>query len=268
MPGAEHDDLADLKDVLAEAVRDAGAVALSKFRAPVKTWLKGNHSPVTEADFAANDVLRDRLMRAGGDYGWLSEESIDNPARLAAARVWIVDPIDGTRAFMGGLPDWSISAALVEDGRPILGALFAPVEDSLFLAVAGRGATLNGNPIAPSTGGAVASARVSGPKGPVDALRAAERIDVRPRVHSLALRLARIAAGTLDIAFAGANSNDWDLAAADLIVHEAGGHLTTLEGETATYNRPNPVHAALVAAGPTRHASVLRIISNRRAAFA
>ena len=194
---------------------------------------------------------------------------MDDPARLSAERVWIVDPIDGTRAFMGGLPDWSISAALVEKGRPIVGALFAPVEDGLFLAAVGEGATLNGAAIAPRDGPALAGARVSGPKLPVDALRAnADRIEVRPRVHSLALRLARIAEGALDVAFAGANSNDWDLAAADLIVHESGGLLTNFTGEPATYNRPNPVHAALVAAGGVRHASVLRIISNRRSAFA
>ena len=122
---------------LAAAVRDAGAVALKYFRGELKSWTKGKgDSPVTEADIASNDLLRERLL-APGD-GWLSEESENDPSRLDARRVWVVDPIDGTRAYIAGREDWSISAALVEAGRPVVAALYAPATDELFLATRGR----------------------------------------------------------------------------------------------------------------------------------
>jgi myo-inositol-1(or 4)-monophosphatase len=136
----------------------------------------------------------------------------------------VVDPIDGTRAFIAGRNDWSVSAALVEDGRPVLAALFAPVTDELFLAVAGGGVTRNGAPIRVSDGGGLEATRAAGPQRRLDALaRHVPSIQKMPRVHSLALRLARVATGELDVTLVGPNSHDWDLAAADLLVHEAGG---------------------------------------------
>ena len=130
------------RERLAAAVKEAGAIALSFFRGPLRSWTKGQgDSPVTEADIASNDLLHRRLVSAGD--GWLSEESENDPTRLAARRVWVVDPIDGTRAFIAGREDWSISAALVVDGRPVVAALYAPVTDELFLATAGGGAVRN-----------------------------------------------------------------------------------------------------------------------------
>src|SRR5215471_10316578 len=123
---------------LAETVRAAGDVALKTFRQPLRQWIKGESSPVSEADIAVNDFLRKRLLGLAG-YGWLSEETEDDPARLEMENVWIVDPIDGTRAYLAGQDDWTISVALAARGRPTLGAIFAPVSQELFLAVAGRG---------------------------------------------------------------------------------------------------------------------------------
>ncbi len=249
---------------LAAAVREAGELALRKFRAPLKSWTKGNASPVCEADIAVNDLLQDRLSDPTGAIGWLSEETEDDPRRLQARRLWIVDPIDGTRAYIGGRPDWSISAALVEDGRPIAAAIFAPVEDEMFLATAGEGATLNGAPIAASTGG-LCGARVAGPAGYLKWLQAIDDSFVaHPKVHSLALRFARVAHGAIDAAFASGNSHDWDLAAADLLVHEAGGALTTFTGQLLIYNQANLVHAPLVAAGRGRHAKLIDLVRDRR----
>lgn len=250
---------------LAAAVREAGALALQKFRSPLKSWTKGNASIVSEVDIAVDELLRERLEREG--FGWLSEESVDNPSRLAFRRVWIVDPIDGTRAFVGGLSDWAVSAALVEDGRPIIGALYEPVEDLLFLAIQGEGATLNGAPMRASEAANVKGARAAGPKRRLDAL-AELGVEMLPRVNSLALRLVRVAAGAVDIALAGPDSHDWDVVAADLVVHEAGGLLTDLEGIAPTYNRPDPVHAALVAAGRPRHQNLIPMLRERLAAFA
>jgi myo-inositol-1(or 4)-monophosphatase len=120
------------------AVREAGALALSMFGTSVKSWTKGQGSPVTAADIAANDLLRERLAAAAPAIAWLSEESPDDEARRTARRVWVVDPIDGTRAYIAGRTDWAVSVALVEDGRPVAGALFAPAEPAFYAAVAGK----------------------------------------------------------------------------------------------------------------------------------
>src|SRR6266511_3138450 len=247
---ADDIDRALLCDRLALAVREAGALALQTFRRQPVNWIKGVSSPVSEADVAVDALLCERLL-AIRDAGWLSEETEDDPARLRRAEVWVVDPIDGTRAYLAGLPDWVIAAALVRAGRPLVGALYAPVSDELFLAVAGEGATF------------------SGAKRRLDSLAAIEpRIATVPRIPSLALRLARVATGALDGTFVAPNSRDWDLAAADLLVHEAGGLITTLQGESLIYNRPDPVHGVLVAAGRARHARLLDAIRDRLAEFA
>jgi myo-inositol-1(or 4)-monophosphatase len=262
-------DRAAMSRRLAAALREAGALALLKFRAPMKSWLKSGHSPVSEVDIAIDELLRERFMADALGFGWLSEESADDPARLNARRVWIVDPIDGTRGFLAGHSDWVIAAALVEDGRPLVAALYAPVDDVLFLAVTGEGTTVNGSAVRPCDGDGLDGVRVAGPKRSLAAVAAvATRVEALPKVHSLALRLAKVADGSLDVAFAGANSHDWDVAAADLIVHEAGGRLTTFGGERLTYNRRNPVHGALVAAGRVRHGLLLRLMRERPTAFA
>jgi myo-inositol-1(or 4)-monophosphatase len=249
---------------LARAVREAGALALTRFRTPIRSWIKGTSSPVCEADIEADHLLRERLTGDRTGYGWLSEESADDGARLAARRVWVVDPIDGTRGFIAGYPDWAISAALVEDGRPVAAALFAPVTDELFVAVSGGGATRNGVPIRANAGDRLDGARVAGPQRRLERLAGASSgIATTAKIHSLALRIARVADGTLDAALAGPNSRDWDLAAADLLVHEAGGALTSLDGRPPIYNRPEPVHRALFAAGGARHAALLALVRDR-----
>src|SRR6516162_7350715 len=249
---ADDIDRALVRDRLAAAVREAGALALHMFRGRPASWIKGASSPVSEADLAVDALLRERLLTIR-DAGWLSEETEDDPARLQRAEVWVVDPIDGTRAYLAGLADWVIAAALVRAGRPQIAALYAPVTDELFLAVAGGGATLNGAPIKASTGDHLAGATFSGAKR---------------RLESLAAVEPRVATGALDGTFAAPNSHDWDLAGADLLVHEAGGLVTTLTGESLIYNRPDPVHGALVAAGRARHALLLGLIRDRLAEFA
>ena len=246
---------------LATAVREAGALALKSFGGPLKSWTKQGNSPVSEADIAVNNLLRERLARAAIDCGWLSEESENDPARLTKRRVWVVDPIDGTRAYLAGRADWSISAALVEDGRPVVAAVFAPVTDELFVAVTGEGATRNAAVMAASVGSGLDGARVAGPRRVLDSIAArSPGLVAMPRVHSLALRLVRMAQGEFDAAIAGGNGHDWDLAAADLLVHEAGGMLTSLDGRPLTYNQPDPVHGVLVAAGRERHSALLDLM--------
>ncbi len=267
MPAIEVVDPAQAATRLATSVREAGALALSMFGTPIENWTKAGSSPVCEADIAVDRLLHARLTE-GGAFGWLSEESIDDPSRLAARYVWIVDPIDGTRAYLAGLPDWAISAALVAKGRPIAACLYAPVTEEFFTAIAGEGATCNDASIETTTGASLTDARIAGPKSFLERLApVAPPFTVVPRVHSLALRFARVAQGAFDIAFAGANSHDWDLAAADLLVHEAGGALTPVGGELITYNLPLSRHGMLVAAGRDRHATLIDLLRKRRVAF-
>ena len=268
MPAAEVVDLDQQAARLAEAVREAGALALSMFKTPLNNWTKGEAlSPVSDADIAVNVLLRERLTADNESIAWLSEESVDDPARLDARYVWIVDPIDGTRAYIAGLPDWAVSAALVENGRPVAGCLYAPVSDEFYFAVVGHGATRNGATIAATPGAALAQARIAAPRKLLDRLQAiAPPFAVMPRTHSLALRLARVAEGTFDAGIAGGSSHDWDLAAADLLVHEAGGALTSFAGDTVTYNRPVPRHGMLVAAGRERHAALVELLRDERLA--
>ena len=268
MPATEVD-IAFAAAELAKSVREAGLLALSMFQKPIKNWTKGpGDSPVSEADIAANDLLRERLAAVDESFAWLSEESVDDPARLSARYVWVVDPIDGTRAYIAGLPDWTVSVALIDQGRPVVACLYAPVTDEFFTARAGSGAALNGAAIAVSPGTELRGARIAGPRKLMDRLAAgAPPLSPTPRIRSLALRLARVAHGAVDGAIAGGNSHDWDLAAADLLVHEAGGALTPLGGGTVTYNCPVPRHGTLVAAGRERHAALLKLLGDGRLAF-
>jgi len=261
LPASDRAALVAIAAQITEAVRNAGALALEASRKPLKTWVKGHDSPVSEVDIAVDTLLKERLSAIMPGAGWLSEETEDDLVRLAAHRLWIVDPIDGTRAFIAGRPDWTISVALVEGSRPIVAALHAPASEEFFLAVDGGGVTRNGLAIRASAGEGLAGVRVSGPKRFVDEVAAAAPdAVVIPRVHSLALRLARVADATLDVAFAGGASHDWDLAAADLLVHEAGGLLTTFEGATLSYNGAVPTHGTLVAAGRARHRAVSMLL--------
>jgi myo-inositol-1(or 4)-monophosphatase len=262
-----HADLARDAALLSDTVREAGALALTMFRTQLRTWTKGASSPVSEADIAVNELIQARLQAATPDYGWLSEESADDSARLEKRMVWIIDPIDGTRGYLAGREDWCVSAALVEDTAPVVAAVFAPATGEFLFAVSGQGATCNGRLIRANSGAALDMARIAGPKPLVERLaRAMDKTDEivpHPRIGSLALRLCRVAQGSIDAAFAGGQSRDWDLAAADLIVHEADGSMTALAGEPILYNRPEVTHGVLVAAGRDRHVHIVEHFRNR-----
>jgi myo-inositol-1(or 4)-monophosphatase len=266
VPGAGTIDAATLaRDarLLQATVREAGSLALSLFGTELKNWIKGTSSPVSEADIAVNDLLEARLRSATSDYGWLSEESADDADRLSRRRVWIVDPIDGTRSYLAGKPDWCVSVALVEDAAPVIAAVFAAASDEFFFALRGEGATLNGLAVQATGGTDIDFARMAGPKPLVERLKASTGdISIHPRIGSLALRLCRVADGRLDAAFAGGQSRDWDLAAANLIVQEANGRMTTLSGDPILYNRREVTLGVLVAAGRERHASIVAHFRN------
>jgi len=180
LPGADlADDRAELRDRLAVAVREAGALALQTFRAQLKSWTKGASSPVSEADLAVDALLRERLLTIR-PVGWLSEETEDDPARLACDEIWVVDPIDGTRAYLAGRREWAISAALVSRGRPVVAVLYAPALGEMFLAIAGSGTEGNKD-------GSFEEARFADPQGMAldgDLLYVADRKNhSRPRLR-------------------------------------------------------------------------------------
>src|SRR5450755_4516415 len=191
-----RNELAGLRTPLEAVMREAGELARATARGPLKRWTKGDDdSPVSEGDIAVNDLLRARLSDLLPAAGWLSEETEDLPDR-ALPLAWVVDPIDGTRAYISGRADWTISVALVENGRPVLAALYAPVSDEMFLSLRGKGATRNGAPIAVSGGDTLAHAKLAGPKRYLDRLTGLIPSTLtQPKVFSLALRLARVAHG-------------------------------------------------------------------------
>jgi myo-inositol-1(or 4)-monophosphatase len=247
-----------LMPAVREAAREAGRIACRYFRRGEKTtarvWSKHGGSPVTEADVAVDAFLKVRLAEALPDAAWLSEETADDPARLNARRLWIVDPIDGTRAFLSGHPDWAIAIALVIDGEPALGIVHAPAHDLLYEACRGGGAFRESIPMAVSSRPALGGSRVAGPKPLIGRLqRAVGPVIPVERIPSLALRLVRVGEGAVDLGLVSSNARDWDLAAADLVLTEAGGRLSGLDGTRPLYNQVEPVHGELLAAPAGLH---------------
>ncbi|PLX36173.1 MAG: 3'(2'),5'-bisphosphate nucleotidase CysQ [Hyphomicrobiales bacterium] len=253
--------------LLEQAARAAGDIALKYFRRDPEVWTKENDSPVSEADYAVDRYLRETLTAARSAYGWLSEETADDGERLERTRVFIVDPIDGTRAFVEGKDDWTISLAVVDDGRPVAAALFAPVHGEMFLASAHGGTTLNGAAIRPGETSDLARARLAGPwpvlKPVIARFPGLTNVGFIP---SLAYRLALVADGRLDGAVARPNAHDWDLAAADLLVHEAGAKLTDASGATIRYNSAEIRHPALIAAPTALHEPLRKSVADGLAA--
>lgn len=234
-------------ELLRDAAREAGAIAMRYFGKNPQVWMKGGTSPVSEADHAADAYLRETLLAARPDYGWLSEETTDDPARLLTRRTFVVDPIDGTRGFLEGLRSWCVSVAVVEDGRTLAGVLECPAKDETYWALPGQGAFLNCKPIAVRRLGE--TVEIGGLKQLIDRMPAEWQSRVHRAVHipSLAYRLAMVANGTLDATFVKANAHDWDIAAADLILREAGGAVLDGHGRAPLYAGEIIRHGALVA---------------------
>lgn len=243
----------DLLPTVEAACREAGQIALDLFRpgakTAAKTWSKAGGSPVTEADIGVDTFLNVRLSALLPEAAWLSEETADDTIRLSRRFVWVVDPIDGTRAFMSGSPDWAVCVALLDAGRPVLGVVHAPAGATTYTALSSGGATSNGKPIRTSRLTSLTGAHIAGPKPMLDALARHETFTAADKIPSLALRLTRIADGTIDAGLVSPDARDWDLAAADLVLGEAGGQVVTADGEPLSYNREVPVHGMLMASG-------------------
>lgn len=235
--------------LLVAAVRKAGALAKRFFDEGQRSWEKRPGHLVGEADLAVDRSLRNALLRARPDYGWLSEESDDDPGRLAKRRVFVVDPIDGTRAFIAGRPEFAISAALIEDGRPVSACVFNPATDELFDAEKDGGARLNGRRLGVSarqslSGATLLSGRAEMQRKLWSELFPEARIEP---VSSIAYKLALVAAGKFDAMVSLWPKHEWDIAAGDLLVAEAGGRVSAADGALLLYNRPRPRLANCVA---------------------
>ncbi len=241
--------------LLKVAAREAGELALTYFRKSIIVKRKIDGSEVSEADLALDVALKLALHVPRPSYGWLSEETEDDPERLEHRRVWVVDPIDGTNAFLRHLPEWTVSAALVEDGVPVLGVVFNPATKEFFHAMRGKGAFLNDQPIAASTKSTLDGALLIASGGLFKKKIWKEPWpEVKTRwVNSVAYRLALVACGEADATISLSAKCEWDLAAAALIVEEAGGTITDHHGEAHRYNRASPRFSSLVASGKALH---------------
>ncbi len=254
MPATDNIESTDLKaelELLRAAAAEAGRIAMGFFRQSPEVWFKGGNSPVSEADYAADHYLRDTLLAARPGYGWLSEETADNPDRLGARRTFVVDPIDGTRGFVEGRTAWCVSVAVVEDGRSLAGVLECPARNETYWAVAGGGAFLNGAPL--KVREISERVRIAGPKPMIDRMPAEwqDRLEREAYIPSLAYRVAMIANGSLDATFVKPDAHDWDIAAAELILTEAGGKLLDRHGNKLAFAGSDIVHGALMAGSGT-----------------
>ena len=244
MPASSYSD--DLELLRTSAVA-AGIIASSFFRRDVKSWNKENASPVSEADILVDRYLASSLLAARPDYGWLSEETADNPSRLQCDRVFVVDPIDGTRGFLRGEDSWTVSLAVVEHGIPVAGVVFAPARDEMYDAAKNCGARLNGKSIKRSRR-AGAPPVIPAPGAVHQEMQSAGLNYTRgPAYPSLAYRLVQVATGKLDAAVARRGAQDWDIAAAALILDECGIHFADVCTGFPLFNRKDVRHGALAA---------------------
>lgn len=246
-------------DALSDIAREAGAIALGRFRGDFERWEKAPGNPVCEVDLAVDSFLKDALAQLDPDAGWLSEETADNAERLLLPRVWVVDPIDGTRDYVRGRDGWAVSIALVEGGRTMLGVLDAPARDEHWCAARGSGAWRNGIRLEASTRDNLSGARV-----PADALpRADMDLVTVAKPNSIALRIAMVAADEADLVATLRWGHEWDIAAAALLTEEAGGVVTDAHGRPLRFNSTKGEAFGVLATGRPLHSAAVTRLSDR-----
>lgn len=253
--------------LIRDAAYEAGKIARDAFNdGASKVWDKTEDHPVTDADIAVNDYLTQTLQKARPGYGWLSEETQDDLSRHSATRTFVVDPIDGTRAFIDRTHNFTVSIAVVENGASIAAALYNPMRDEMFTAVKGGGAKLNGRPISTSNVNKIDGCRMVGyPRK----FRRLGFPDMNVRVvNSMAYRIALVAAGMSDATIAFTPKSDWDLAAAELIAQEAGAIVTDILGRQFRYDHDSVRELGVICAGPELHSLLLEHIAPRAAKVA
>lgn len=258
----------DLK-LLHEAVVEAGRMALARYeRGDTRSWEKSPGHPVTSADLEANRILKERLTRARPDYGWLSEETALARDTHLNETVWCVDPIDGTRAFMGGEPYWAIAGALVTGNRAVIGVVHAPALEETYWAELGKGAWLNGRRLFTSSQDEETGCRMIASESmlthPAWSVPWPQMELARPKPNATLLRMCWVATGQWDATLALWRKSDWDLAAGAIIVEEAGGSASTHLGESFVFNRSEPAQRSLIAAGKRLHPLLVERVKDVR----
>lgn len=232
---------------------------MARFGREVKRWEKAPGQPVCEIDLAVDAMLRERLSALLPEAGWLSEETVDDAARLGARRVWVVDPIDGTRDYLRGRPGWAVSIALVEDGQPVIAALDAPARGEHWRAAAGAGAFRGTERLRASERSELAGARV-----PADALAKADRDFVTvAKPNSIALRMGMVAAGEADLLATLRWGHEWDIAAAVLIAREGGAAVSDALGRPLSFNTPRGQAFGVLVTAPGIHAAAIERLAER-----
>jgi len=248
-----------LADTIAAITAEAGALAMARWKTDFGRWEKSPGNPVSDIDLEVDALLHARLSALDPAAGWLSEETADSAARLSCRRLWVVDPIDGTRDYLRGRPGWAVSVALVDGGVPVVGVLDAPARGEVWRAVRGEGATRNGVPLRASDRVDIVGARV-----PTDALPKGDRdLVIVDKPNSIALRIAMVAADEADLVATARWGNEWDIAAAALIASEAGATVTDALGGTLAFNTARAEAFGILAAAPGIHAAAATRLRER-----
>ena len=252
------DPAADRK-LLEDAAFDAGAIALKHFQKDVKVYEKEGLGPVTAADLEINDMLGARLRAARPDYGWLSEEDEDGTHRLDAEHVFIIDPIDGTRAFIEGAPGFSIAIAVARQGRVTAAAVYLPAREEMYIAAAGQGASKNGQALTVSAPAGIGRATVLTSKWQMDRQHWPGGVPPMERHFrsSLAWRTCLVAEGRFDAMLTFRDAFEWDIAAGALIAEEAGARITTGHGAPLVFNSPKAMQPGVIVASPDLHTRIM-----------
>ena len=250
-------------DVLLQAMREAGVALINIQQSGFSIDKKSNHDMVTQADLLVNEILKKQLMQAYPDDGWLSEESHDDKDRLTRERVWIVDPVDGTKEFVAGIPEYAISVALVEQGIPILASVYNPATDELFHAIKGGGAwrgdkRLQCAPVAPSSDILLLASRSEYARGEWEFIK--KKYSVRA-VGSIAYKLALVAAGQAHGTFSLGHKNEWDIVAGILLITEAGGIATDKNRQSILFNHSEVLVNGIVATTPDINDEIFAVIN-------
>ena len=250
------------------AAREAGAIVRRYYAKPIEQVVKSDKGAgreenwLTQADSESDDLLKARLLGAFPAYGWLSEETADSPDRLRRERVWIVDPLDGTREFTLRVPEFCVCVALVENGKPVVGVEYNPATDRLYSAARGAGTTLNGSPVRVSTTEHVALAQVLASRSED---KRGEWEPFKQYCHvvltgSVAFKLAELSVGNGDATFTLTPKNEWDICAGTVLVEEAGGKVTGLDGNPLVFNQKSPLRPGMIASNRVLHSGLMTLI--------
>ena len=249
--------------VAVAAARQAGAIIRKYYEGEIEVRDKGERGPVTAADLDANHAIHAAISAAFPADGWLSEETADSTERLSRRRVWVVDPLDGTKEFIQHIPEFCVCIALVEAGVPVVAVEYNPAADRLYAAARGAGTTMNGAPVRVSRTADVATAivmasRSEDKRGEWDAFRPHCKVTL---TGSVAFKLAELSRGQGDATFTLTPKNEWDICAGTLLVQEAGGTVTGLEGEPLVFNQPSPLRPGMIASNGVLHQGLRALIA-------